>query len=121
MAKVDEGSYVCECCKKDRDSMLCCHIHKVFTHLGIDEIPMCYIIQHWTTNAVPGAPSPTDQQPDVMSPQSQKQHRHANMMMDFQKQAKFASASDVATAIVAKHMRAACTEICHLNKCRKKK
>nr|XP_040252312.1 protein FAR1-RELATED SEQUENCE 3-like [Aegilops tauschii subsp. strangulata] len=38
-ARVEEGSYLCECCKMDKDGMLRCHILKVFTHLGVDVIP----------------------------------------------------------------------------------
>ncbi|XP_073357915.1 protein FAR1-RELATED SEQUENCE 5-like [Aegilops tauschii subsp. strangulata] len=33
-ARVEEGSYLCECCKMDKDGILCCHILKVFTHIG---------------------------------------------------------------------------------------
>ena len=43
------------------------------------------------------------------------------MIYDFWKLAKFASGSDPAQAIVYKHMRAARTEIGHLNKSKKKK
>lgn len=119
--KVDEGSYSCDYCKMDRDGILCCHILRVFTHIEVDVIPKRYIIRPWTPSAAPSAPPSGYQQPNEMPPESKKQLKHANMMIDFQKLAKFASASDAATAIVGKHMHVAHTEICHLNKSRKKK
>ncbi|XP_071685140.1 protein FAR1-RELATED SEQUENCE 5-like [Lolium perenne] len=70
-ANKEEGTYYRECSKMDRDGILCCHILKIFTHLGVDEIPE--------------------------------------------------SRTDAATAIVYKQLRAAATEISHLNKSLKKK
>lgn len=105
----------------DRDGILCCHILKMFTHLGVDEIPERYILKRWTQAAVAGsAPPATAPQTDVMPPESQKQLRHANLNMSFSKVANLASASDAATAILNRHIRAAATEISHLNKSRKK-
>ena len=49
----DEGSYYCECSKFDRDGMICCHIMKILTRLGVKEIPECYILKRWTQDAVP--------------------------------------------------------------------
>ena len=120
-ARVEEGSYLCECCKMDTDGILCCHILKVFTHIGVDVIPERYLLRRWTPTAVPSAPGTGYEQPDEMPPQSKKQIRERNMIYDFQKLAKFASGSDPAQAIVYKHMRAARTEIGHLNKSKKKK
>ena len=120
-ARVEEGSYLCECCKMDKDGILCCHILKVFTHIGVDVIPERYLLRRWTPTAVPSAPGTGYEQPDEMPPQSKKQIRERNMIYDFRKLAKFASGSDPAQAIVYKHMRAARTEIGHLNKSKKKK
>ena len=44
-ARVEEGSYLCECCKMDKDDSLCCHILKVFTHIGVDVIPERYLLR----------------------------------------------------------------------------
>ena len=100
-----EGTYSCECTKMDRDGILCCHILKIFTHLGIDEIPERYILKWWTQSAVLGeAPATNDQPPDEMPPESQKLIRHANLNMNFSKVAKVASASEPATAILNKHI-----------------
>jgi hypothetical protein len=106
----------------ERDGLLCCHILKMFTHLGVDEIRDRYILRRWTQKAVSGYMPPLQEElPDVMPPESQKQVRHANMNMMFSKLARVASATDEATTIVNKHIRAAATEISHLNKSKKKK
>jgi hypothetical protein len=76
LASKDEGLYTCECAKMERDGLLCCHILKMFTHLGVDEIPDRYILKRWTQRAVSGyMPPMQDEQPDVMPPESQKQVR----------------------------------------------
>ncbi|KAM0886534.1 hypothetical protein ACQ4PT_029636 [Festuca glaucescens] len=121
-ANKEEGMYYCECSKMDRDGILCCHILKIFTHLGVDEIPERYILKRWTQGALSGyVPAAVAKQPDVMPPESQVQLRHANLNMGFTKLARIASRTDAATAIVNKHLRAAATEISHLNKSLKKK
>ncbi|KAM0898880.1 hypothetical protein ACQ4PT_021667 [Festuca glaucescens] len=72
-ANKNEGLYLCECSKMDRDGLLCCRILKMFTHLGVDEIPEHYILKRWTQRAVSGVAGPaTAPQPDVMPPESQK-------------------------------------------------
>ncbi|KAK1661310.1 hypothetical protein QYE76_049469 [Lolium multiflorum] len=121
-ANKEEATYYCECSKMDRDGILCCHILKIFTHLGVDEIPDRYILKRWTQGALSGyVPAAVAEQPDVMPPESQVQLRHANLNMGFTKLARIASRTDAATAIVNKHLRAAATEISHLNKSLKKK
>ena len=35
----EEGSYYCECSKFDRDGIICCHIMKILTRLGVKAIP----------------------------------------------------------------------------------
>ena len=54
-ACVAEDEYFCECCKIFRDGLLCVHILKMFTHLGVDKMPEKYILRRWTQNAIPGA------------------------------------------------------------------
>ena len=115
------GDYRCDCCKIERDGMLCCHILKVFNQLCVDEIPAQYILRRWTPMAIPNAPPAVEEQPDEMPPQSKKELRHANLMMDFGSLARVASASDAATDIVKKHMRGARHEIKNLNMSKKKK
>ena len=62
-----------------------------------------------------------EEQPDEMPPQSKKELRHAILMMDNGSLARVASASDVATDIVKKHMCGARHEIKNLNMSKKKK
>jgi len=38
----------CICCKYDRDGILCCHVLRLFTQIGIYKIPENYIKQRWT-------------------------------------------------------------------------
>jgi hypothetical protein len=53
------------------DGLLCCHILKMFSHLGVDEIPDRYILRRWTQRAVSGyMPTMQDEVPDVMPPES---------------------------------------------------
>ncbi|XP_039841127.1 protein FAR1-RELATED SEQUENCE 3-like [Panicum virgatum] len=51
---VVEESYYCECSKFDRDGMLCCHIMKILTRLGVKNIPQRYILKRWTQEAIQG-------------------------------------------------------------------
>ncbi|KAE8814122.1 hypothetical protein D1007_08767 [Hordeum vulgare] len=111
----------CDCCKIERDGMLCCHILKVFNQLGVDEIPAQYIIRRWTPLAISDAPPAVEDKPDELPPQLKIELRHANLVMDFGSLARVASASDAVTDIVKKHMRGACHEIRNLNMSRKKK
>ena len=53
-AVVEEESYYCECSKFDRDGMLCCHIMKILTRLGVKNIPQRYILKRWTQEAIQG-------------------------------------------------------------------
>uniref|UniRef100_A0ACD5Z551 Uncharacterized protein n=1 Tax=Avena sativa TaxID=4498 RepID=A0ACD5Z551_AVESA len=47
---VDPGTnaFNCQCAKFSRDGILCCHIFRLFTQFGIDEIPEKYIVPRWT-------------------------------------------------------------------------
>ncbi|KAG2601134.1 hypothetical protein PVAP13_5KG545721, partial [Panicum virgatum] len=49
----DEGSYYCECSKFDRDGLICCHIMKIMTRLGVKTIPNHFILKRWTQELVP--------------------------------------------------------------------
>ncbi|KAE8802214.1 hypothetical protein D1007_22086 [Hordeum vulgare] len=115
------GDYRCDCCKIEWDGMLCCHILKVFNQLGVDEIPSQYILRRWTPLAISDAPPTVEDKLDELPAQTKKELRDANLVMDFGSLARVASASDVATDIVKKHMRGARHEIRNLNMSRKKK
>uniref|UniRef100_A0ACD5ZNL7 Uncharacterized protein n=1 Tax=Avena sativa TaxID=4498 RepID=A0ACD5ZNL7_AVESA len=47
---VEAGTHAfkCQCAKFTRDGILCCHIFRVFTQLGVNEIPTQYIVPRWT-------------------------------------------------------------------------
>ncbi|XP_010229983.1 protein FAR1-RELATED SEQUENCE 5-like [Brachypodium distachyon] len=76
LPRVGDEEYSCECGKMKRDGLLCCHILKVFTHLGIDEILGRYIMRRWTQNAVPWEVAhPDETQSDAFPPESLKQIR----------------------------------------------
>jgi hypothetical protein len=116
------ATYDCDCCKWNRDGILCCHVLKIFTHIGIDETLAHYIKRRWTQDAVPSVPPPTDQNsaPDLPA-ESENQVRQVKMTMDFAKLAKKAMTSDEAAAVVARNMKAADAEVTKLNKLRRKK
>lgn len=48
--EVDMGNktFNCICSKFERDGILCCHVLRLFTQFGINEIPQHYIRQRWT-------------------------------------------------------------------------
>ncbi|KQK16915.2 hypothetical protein BRADI_1g31406v3, partial [Brachypodium distachyon] len=106
VARIEEASYSCECCKFLKYGLLCCHILKIFTRCSVDEILEHYILQRWTQQAIQGenAGASEGDQPDVMPEQSEKQIRLANLSVQFGKFAKFASASAASKEIAKKHM-----------------
>ena len=104
-----------------KDGMLCCHILKKITHIGVDAIPAQYILRRWTQQAIPGVAPSIEAEPDEMPPQSKKLVRQANLSMDFASLARVASGSDVGAAILRKHMRATRIELNHFNKTKKKR
>ena len=120
-AQVEAGDYKCDCCKMSKDGMLCCHILKKITHIGVDAIPTQYILRRWTQQAILCVAPSIEAEPDEMPPQSKKLVRQANLSMDFASLARVASGSDAGAAILRKHMRAARTELNHFNKTKKKK
>uniref|UniRef100_A0A0A8Y9M9 Protein FAR1-RELATED SEQUENCE n=1 Tax=Arundo donax TaxID=35708 RepID=A0A0A8Y9M9_ARUDO len=42
------NTFNCICSKFERDGILCCHVLRLFTQFGINEIPEHYIKQRWT-------------------------------------------------------------------------
>ncbi|XP_024312602.1 protein FAR1-RELATED SEQUENCE 5 [Brachypodium distachyon] len=121
LAQVGDEEYSCECGKVKRDGLLCCHILKVFTHLGIDEIPERYIMRRWTQNAVPRKVArPDETQPDALPPESLKQIRMANLSVKYGELARIGCCLDAANATAEKYIRVTKAEITHLNLTRRK-
>jgi hypothetical protein len=117
-----ENNYNCECCKFQRDGLLCCHVLKVFTHIGVDMIPEKYIMRRWTQQAIVFDPMPTEPVlDDVMPEQSRQKIRFANLSTSFVQIAKVGSESDQAEAIARRHIKEMKVEFAQLNKIRKKK
>jgi hypothetical protein len=63
-----ENNYNCECCKFQRDGLLCYHVLKVFTHIDVDMIPEKYIMRRWTQQAIVSDPMPTEPVLDDVMP-----------------------------------------------------
>jgi hypothetical protein len=116
------GAYNCDCCKYQRDGILCCHVLKVFTHVGINAIPERFIMRRWTQQAVEYVPMHTGPvQDDVMPEQSRQKVRFANLSTSFVQMAKLGSESDQAEAIARRHITEMRAELVQLQKVRKKK
>ncbi|KAK1685552.1 hypothetical protein QYE76_046400 [Lolium multiflorum] len=122
MVNANGGQFNCECCKFERDGLLCCHVLKVFTHIGVDAIPEQYILRRWTPAALETVVQPTVQaQDDVMPEESRQKLRFANLSTKFVALAKLASASDQHDAIARRHIREMTTEFAQLNKVKRKR
>ena len=50
-ANWDNNVYACNCCKFERDDIMCCHVIKVLTHMKVHLIPPAYILKRWTFDA----------------------------------------------------------------------
>ena len=46
----EQNRFECICAKYDRDDILCCHVLRLLTQLGIHKIPDAYIKERWTTS-----------------------------------------------------------------------
>ena len=92
MVNTNAGQFNCDCCKYQRDGILCCHVLKVFTHVGIDALPERFILKRWTQQAVEDVVLPVEQvQDDVMPGQSRQKLRFANLSRSFVQMAKILS------------------------------
>uniref|UniRef100_A0ACD5Z2R3 Uncharacterized protein n=1 Tax=Avena sativa TaxID=4498 RepID=A0ACD5Z2R3_AVESA len=124
MVNANGGSdnYNCDCCKYERDGLLCCHVLKVFTHIGVDAIPERYILHRWTQQALETVVQPSfPAKDDVMPEESRKQLWFANLSTKFVNVAKIGSKSEQYEAIARRHIREMITEFAQLDKVKKKK
>jgi len=46
----EQNLFDCICAKYQRDGILCCHVLRLLTQLGIHQIPEAYIKERWTTS-----------------------------------------------------------------------
>ncbi|KAK1667292.1 hypothetical protein QYE76_055451 [Lolium multiflorum] len=109
-ANSEEGIYICECSKINRDGLLCCHALRVMAQLGaVNEIPAHYILPRWTVppddiipEKVELPPMPTDRK---LSNKERKLVRYGTLCNKWTDYAKIAAESEKATAIGEKYMR----------------
>ncbi|KAK1696754.1 hypothetical protein QYE76_013451 [Lolium multiflorum] len=73
MVNANGGQFNYECCKFERDGLLCCHVLKVFTHIGVDAIPEQYILRRWTPGALETVVQPTVPAKDDVMPEESRQ------------------------------------------------
>ncbi|KAK1678193.1 hypothetical protein QYE76_039041 [Lolium multiflorum] len=120
-ADVANGIYNCECCKINRDGILCCHAMKVMSHLGmVTKYPEHYILPRWCLPP-----------PDIVAPRDERQERpvgqklsrkdmrllrYGNLCSDFAKLAVGLAASEKTNEIAERHMRAMEKEMTDLKK-----
>nr|XP_051196586.1 protein FAR1-RELATED SEQUENCE 5-like [Lolium perenne] len=120
-ADVANGIYNCECCKINRDGILCCHALKVMTHLGmVTKYLEHYILPRWCLPP-----------PDIVAPRDERQEkpvgqklsrkdmrllRYGNLCSDFAKLAVGLAASEKTNEIAKRHMRAMEKEMADLKK-----
>ncbi|KAK1686125.1 hypothetical protein QYE76_046973 [Lolium multiflorum] len=120
-ADVANGIYNCECCKINRDGILCCHAMKVMSHVGmVTKYPEHYILPRWCLPP-----------PDIVAPRDERQEkpvgqklsrkdmrllRYGNLCSDFAKLAVGLAASEKTNEIAERHMRAMEKEMADLKK-----
>ena len=112
--------YNCECCKFNKDGILCCHVMKVMSHIGaVRRIPDHYILPRWSVPppdvvapVVEVAPKPTTK----LSRKDMRMLRYGNMCSDFAKRAVALAASEKTAEIAERHMKAMDRELADLKK-----
>ena len=111
IANTDSGIFSCNCCKFERDGVLCCHVLKVMTQIGMRQIPEQYILKRWSWDVedVLGDPNPDavhDAPRQGMPEDARSMMVLASMRDDFRKIAKVACLTNDGRRIVKTHMRA---------------
>jgi hypothetical protein len=110
-ANMETETYNCECCKFNRDGLLCCHIFRVMIQLGATEyIPEKYILRRWRMledtiveekmelPKVPSERKPTNKERQLI--------RYGTLCNEYTRVAKIASTSDKGKAVADKYMLA---------------
>ncbi|KAM0903430.1 hypothetical protein ACQ4PT_018652 [Festuca glaucescens] len=70
-ADVTNEIFNCECCKINRDGILCCHAMKVMSHLGVvTKYPEHYVLPRWCLPP-----------PDIVAPQDERQEKPAGQKL----------------------------------------
>jgi hypothetical protein len=113
-ANWDEYIFKCNCCKFERDGLLCYHIIKVMTHVRIYQVPEAYILKRWTWDAE-AALGVTDRENHPNQREMPEEARSlmvfASMRDEFIKIAKVACKTNDGRRIVRTHLKSAKQEL----------
>uniref|UniRef100_A0A0E0LY81 SWIM-type domain-containing protein n=1 Tax=Oryza punctata TaxID=4537 RepID=A0A0E0LY81_ORYPU len=116
--------YICECCKFERDGILCCHVLKVMTSdfVGqVSDIPEHYILPRWMMVKEPELPPVTSIGEQMqLPPESLKLIRYTNLCTKFTQIAKDASSNEKAYRMALQHMSSMTDDIAAMKQSRKK-
>jgi hypothetical protein len=119
---IDNEIYNCQCCKFNKDGILCCHVLKVMTYLGtVRRIPEHYLLARWSKPppdiVVPAAE--TVQQPvsgTKLSRKDMRMLRYGNLCSDFAKLAVDFASSEKTKEIAEAHMKAMVKDLAAMKK-----
>ncbi|KAF2926063.1 protein FAR1-RELATED SEQUENCE 5-like [Oryza sativa Japonica Group] len=123
-ANVLDRTYNCECCKFERDGILCCHVLKVMTSdfVGqVSDIPEHYILPRWTMVKEPELPPVTSIGEQMqLPPESLKLIRYTNLCTKFTQIAKDASSNEKAYRMALQRMSSMTDDLAAMKQSRKK-
>ena len=112
--------YNCQCCKINRDGILCCHVMKVMSHLGaVHQYPEHYILPRWckpTADIVVPLSEPRETPPSKLPRKEMRMLRYGNLCSDFAQIAAGAAASEKTELVAWKHMQALEKELAMMKK-----
>jgi hypothetical protein len=119
---IDNDIYNYQCCKFNKDGILCCHVLKVMTYLGtVRRIPEHYLLARWSKSppdiVVPTAE--TVQQPvsgTKLSRKDMRMLRYGNLCSDFAKLAVDFASSEKTKEIIEAHMKAMVKDLAAMKK-----
>lgn len=120
----DEGIYSCNCCKFERDGVLCCHVIKVMTQIRVHQIPDRYILKRWTWDAeaaLGDAKCNDNAGTREMPEETRNMMVFASMRDDFRKVATVACRTNDGKRIVRTHLKAMKQELDVITKREEKK
>ncbi|KAM0831333.1 hypothetical protein ACQ4PT_065626 [Festuca glaucescens] len=108
---IENEIYNCQCCKFNKDGILCCHVMKFMYYLGnVKTVLKQYILPRWSKPTPDIVVQPTEavQQPltgKKLSRKDMRMLRYGNLCTEFAKLAVDLEASDKTKEIADKHMK----------------
>ncbi|XBI34050.1 hypothetical protein VPH35_119901 [Triticum aestivum] len=119
-ASIGEGEFYCQCCKFERDSIVCCHILKVMDVNAVTRMPRHFIRRRWTWDADDAlAPQTTHAVLDVHDerPESTMEAvRHVVLTKNYAELIDEACKSDDTARVAEKHRKALKRELDEIKK-----